>query len=204
MLDELRKLAHIRRRRRLRRDGDHRASFPFRGLRDLGGAAAALRRPGRAHQAHKILAARPGAAVMGPDARRRRARGARPSHQGPHLCRLRARLPGPLGQRARPAVPCDRRANGRLVDRQPQPQGLRGDAQGHQEGVDRGVLRLRRRVLQGAVPLQGGHHPLAGARVDAHLRRAGRGRRPGRDPQDLRRARNPTSSRTRRCSSPSR
>ena len=29
------------------------------------------------------------------------------------------------------------------------------------------VLRLRRRVLQGAVPLQGGHHALAGARVDA-------------------------------------
>ena len=129
-----------------------------------------------------------GAAVVGSDARRRGDGGARPPDQGPHLRRLRPRLPGSLGQRARPAVPRDRRADGRLVDRQPQPQGLRGDAQGHQEGVDRGVLRLRRRVLQGAVSLQGGHHALAGARMDTDLRRARRGRRQGRHPQDLRRA----------------
>ena len=54
---------------------------------------------------------------------------------------LRPRLPGPLGQRARPAVSRDGRADGRLGDRQAQPQGLRGDDQGHQEGLDRGGLR---------------------------------------------------------------
>ena len=194
----------VRRRCRLRRDGHHRASFPFRGLRDVGGAAAALRRPRRAHQAHQVLAARAGAAVVGSDPRRRGAGGARPSDQGPHLCRLRPRLSGSLGQRARPAVPRDRRADGRLLDRQPQPQGLRGDAEGHQEGLDRGVLRLRRRVLQGALSLQGGHHPLAGARVDARPTA-----RPARSTTRASSARSascpsPTSSRTRRCSSPSR
>ena len=59
----------------------------------------------------------PRAALLGPHARRRGAGGARSSHQGSHLCGVRPRLSGSLGQRARPAVPRDRSADGRLVDR---------------------------------------------------------------------------------------
>ena len=65
-------------------------------------------------------------------------------------------------------------------------------------------VRLRRRVLQGALSLQGGHHALAGARMDADLRRARRGRRQGRHPQDLRRAQALPAAASAACSSPSR
>ena len=68
-------------------------------------------------------------------------------------------------------------AHGRLLHRQPQPQGPRGGGQGHQEGLDRGACRLRRRVLQGAVPVRGGHPALAGGRLDPPVRGAGRDRR---------------------------
>ena len=189
MLDELRKLAVFADDAGFDVLRDHRAPLPLGRLRDLGGAAAALCRPGRAHQAHQVLAARPGAAGLGPDPRRRGAGRARPPDQGPALCRVRPRLPGPLGQRARPAISRHRRADGRLRDRQPQPQRLRGDAQGHQEGLDRGDVGLQRRVLQGPLPVRGGHPALAGRRVDPQVRRARRGRRRGRRPQDLRRAR---------------
>ena len=54
------------------------------------------------------------------------------------------------------------------------------------------------------VPVQGGYPAVAGRGVDPQVRRAWRDRRGGRGAQDLRRARSPTSSRTRRCSSRSR
>ena len=68
----------------------------------------------------------------------------------------------------------------------------------------RGVLRLRRRVLQGAVPVQGGHQRWPVHRVDA--RPTARRARSTTRASSARSAwsRSPTSSRTRRCSSPSR
>ena len=194
----------LRGRRRLRRARHHRAPLPLRGLRDLGGTPAHLRRPRRAHRAHQVLPARPRPALVGPDPRRRGAGRPRPSDQGAHLRRIRPRLPGPLGQRAGPAVPRHRRADGRLLDRQPQPQGLRGDGQGHQEGVDRGGVGLRRRVLQGSLPLQGGDPALAGGGLGAAVRRTRRDRRRGRGAQVLGGAAAPPRSRIRRCSSRSR
>ena len=61
--------------------------------------------------------------------------------------------PGPLGQRPRPAVSRDGRPDGWVVYRQPQPESLRREREGHQKGVDRGSLGLRRRVLQGAISI---------------------------------------------------
>ena len=143
----------LRRRGRLRCLRDDRAPLPFGGLRDLGGAASPLCRPRRPDQAHQILAAGAGAAGVGSDPRCRGTRRTRPPDQGAGLCRVRPRLPGPLGQRARTAIPRHRRADGRLGDRQPQPTRLRGDPQGHQEGLDRGRLGVRRPILQGPVSL---------------------------------------------------
>jgi alkanesulfonate monooxygenase SsuD/methylene tetrahydromethanopterin reductase-like flavin-dependent oxidoreductase (luciferase family) len=82
--------------------------------------------------------------------------------KGAGLCRLCSRLPGSLGQRPWPAIPRDRRADGRVGSRQPQPPGLRGDSQSHQEGLDRGSLGIQRRILQGPVSLRGRHQALAG------------------------------------------
>ena len=58
------------------------------------------------------------------------------------------------------------------ADRQSQPQRLRGNAQGHQEGVDGGSVGLRRRVLQGPLPVRGGHPAVAGHRLDPPVRGA--------------------------------
>ena len=81
---------------------------------------------------------------------------------------------------------------------------LRGDAQGHQEGLDRGSLGVQRRVLQGALPLRGGHPALAGRRLDPrHTARRARSTRRASSAGSAS-SRSPTSSRTRRCSSRSR
>ena len=204
MLDELRKLARVRRRRRLRRVRHHRAPFPLRGLRDVGGAAAALRRPGRAHQADQVLAARPGAAGVGSDPRRRGARRPRPTDQGPHLRRLRARLPGPLGQRARPAVPRHGRADGRLaIDK-------------HNRRVYEETLKVIKKAwteeawdydgeyYKVPFPYEEGIRRWPVAEWTRAVRRAWRGRRRGRRSARSASCRSPTSSRIRRCSSRSR
>ena len=58
------------------------------------------------------------------------------------------------------------------VDRQPQPQGLRGDAQGHQEGVDRGVVQTTTASTTRCRTPTRRASALAGGRVDAQVRRA--------------------------------
>ena len=141
-----------RRRAGLRFGQLHRASLPHRGLRAFqqSGAARPLLRD--ADQAHPGRPARHRAAGLQSDPRRRRHRHARPHDRRPRQCRLRARLPAPLGRRhgAADARHPRRAAQPARRDRQRQSPGLRGEFPHRQEVLDRGDADLRRQVLEGA------------------------------------------------------
>jgi len=145
MLEELRKLAIFA----TRRDYDvfattehhfHSEAYETSWLRCLLYADLAART-----KRMQILAARAGPSSWDP-IRAARNSPCRSPDQGSDLCGLCARLPdrwvNVLGQQYHVTAP-----DGWVVYRQPQPEVLRREREGHSKGVDRGSLGLRRRVL---------------------------------------------------------